>query len=329
MALRRKRITNPQLAKERIAVEHTVFYGYLQRYHQAMELRNYSMRTLKARDSNLRKFIAWCEERGLDEPKEITKPILERYQAYLYHYRKDNGEPLGVSTRNGYINDVKQWFKWLTRENYLLYNPASEIVLAKQNAVLPDVLSVEEVETLLHQPDTSTPSGLRDRAILEVFYSTGIRRTEMINLTVGDLSLSRKTLFVRQGKGGKDRLLPIGDRALYWVNRYLKYVRPELLLQIDEQTLFLSDYGEAFGITNLGERVKRHLRAAGITVPGSCHLLRHAMATHMLENGADMRYLQAMLGHSDVRATQIYTHVSIRQLQAIHQETHPAKLEKQ
>lgn len=327
MVVRRKRITNPHLAKARIAVEHTEFYGYVTRYFVAMQLRNYSERTLKARDSNLRRFIAWCDERSLDDPKAITKPILERYQRYLYYYRKENGEPLGVSTRNGYINDVKQFFKWLTRENYLLYNPASEIELAKQPTTLPDVLSVEEVEKVLQQPDTSTASGLRDRAILEVFYSTGIRRTELLNLTIGDLSVSRQTVFVRQGKGAKDRVLPIGERALYWVKSYLNQVRPELLLSLDQQALFLSDYGEPFGVSNLGEKVKRYLKAAGITMPGSCHLLRHAMATHMLENGADMRYLQAMLGHSDTRTTQIYTHVSIRQLQAVHQQTHPAKME--
>ena len=326
MSVRRKRITNPQLAKAPLVVEHTGFYAYLLRYLDAMRLRNYSARTLTARDSNLRRFIVWCDDRGLEEPQAITKPIVERYQRYLYHYRKPNGEPLGVSTRNHYINDVKQFFKWLTRENYLLYNPASEIVLAKQAVTLPDVLSVEEVEHLLQQPDTTTASGIRDRTILEVFYSTGIRRTELINLAVGDLSLHRKTLFVRQGKGGKDRLLPIGERALVWIDRYLAEVRSTLVIDRDEQTLFLSDYGEAFGITNLGNKVKRYLESADIHVTGSCHLLRHAMATHMLENGADMRYLQAMLGHSDVRATQIYTHVSIRKLQEIHHATHPAKL---
>jgi integrase/recombinase XerD len=157
-------------------------------------------------------------------------------------------------------------------------------------------------------------------------YSTGVRRSELCALTLGDVSLSRGTLLVRQGKGNKDRLLPVGQRAVYWISRYLDMVRPELLLGIKEQTLFLNDYGEPFRDTKLGDRVKRYMKHAGIDAKGSCHLLRHACATHMLENGAELRYLQAMLGHADARATQLYTHVSIRKLAEIHALTHPAKL---
>ena len=167
---------------------------------------------------------------------------------------------------------------------------------------------------------------MRDRAILELFYSTGLRRSELIKLTLDDLSLTRKTLYVRQGKGGKDRLLPIGERALSWLVRYLDDVRPQLLTDINEPTVFLSDYGDPFRDSKLGDRVKRYMKHAGIDAPGSCHLLRHAMATHMLENGAEMRFIQVMLGHSTYQATEIYTHVSIRKLQDIYAATHPAKL---
>jgi integrase/recombinase XerD len=148
----------------------------------------------------------------------------------------------------------------------------------------------------------------------------------MCNLQVSDLSLSRMTVFVREGKGGKDRLLPVGERAVTWLNKYLNEVRQELLLNVNEPTLFLNDYGEAFRDSKLSDKVKRYLKNAGINAPGSCHLLRHAMATHMLENGAEMRFIQAMLGHADFRSTQVYTHVSIRKLQEIHAATHPAKV---
>lgn len=251
-----------------------------------------------------------------------------KLSALLYYYRQESGEPLSPATRARYLSNIKQFFKWLTQENYLLYNPASELILPKATVSLPVVLTEEEIEKLLQQPDINTSYGLRDRAILELFYSVGLRRTELCNLQVADLSLSRQTLFIREGKGGKDRLLPVGKRAILWLTRYLNQVRQALLLNVNEPTLFLNDYGEAFRDTKLGDKVKRYLLNAGIDVPGSCHLLRHAMATHMLENGAELRFIQAMLGHSDYRATQVYTHVSIRKLQEIHAATHPAKAAK-
>lgn len=325
MSVKRKRTMRYQRLP--VAIEHTGFYPYLLRYNEAMQVRGYAKPTLHRRESDIRRFVGWCEERSLSRPQEITKPVLERYQKHLYYYRQANGEPLSLTTQNHYLTSVKQFFKWLTRENHLLYNPASELVIPRQSMTLPVVLSIEEVEKLLLQPDTNTPYGVRDRALLEVFYSTGLRRTELINLQVQDVSLSRQTLWVRQGKGGKDRLLPIGERALQWVQHYLEQARPALLLDMTEQTLFLNDYGAPFRDNKLGDKVKRHLKNAGITAPGSCHLLRHAMATHMLENGAELRFIQAMLGHSDISTTQIYTHVSIEKLREIHRATHPAKLE--
>lgn len=323
MAVKRKR----QMAykREQVPVEHTAFYPYLLRYNEAMLIRRYAETTLHRRESDIRRFIGWCDERGLQHPQDVTKPILERYQKHLYYYRQANGEPLSPSSQNHYLTSVRQFFKWLTQQNYLLYNPASELVIPKQNPSLPVVLTEEEIENVMKQPNIKTAYGLRDRAILEVFYSTGIRRSELVNLKLHDISLSRKTLYVRNGKGGKDRLLPIGERACEWIRQYLEQGRSQLLLDINEQTLFLSDYGEPFPDSKLGDRVKRYMKNAGLNVPGSCHLLRHAMATHMLENGAEMRFIQSMLGHSDYRATQIYTHVSIRKLQEIHTATHPAR----
>lgn len=326
MALKRK--TGPlknQYAP--VPIEHTGFYAYLMRYKEAMLIRNYSEQTLMRRENDIRRFVGWCEERSLNHPQDITKPILESYQKYLFYYRQANGEPLAAASRNRYITGIKQFFKWLTRENYLLYNPASELVLSREAPSLPAVLSLQEVDRLLLEMDTHTGSGVRDRAILEVLYSTGIRRSELCNLELSDISFARLTLFVRKGKNGKDRVLPLGARAAHWVSDYLNKVRPGLLLDEREQHVFLTDYGEAFTESRLGDKVKSCLRKSGIDLPGSCHLLRHAMATHMLENGADIRYIQAMLGHTDLNTTQIYTHVSIRKLQEIHTATHPAKLE--
>jgi integrase/recombinase XerD len=232
-----------------------------------------------------------------------------------------------MGSRNGCITSLKQFFKWLAQENHLLYNPASELLLPRSSRSLPSVLTPEEIEQLLESVDSNTLTGVRDRTILEVFYSTGIRRAELCHLQVQDVSLTRLTLFVRKGKGNKDRLLPLGARAAQWLHQYAQHVRPQLLLDAHNTTLFLNDYGGVFSESKLGDKVKRYLKQAGLTVPGSCHLLRHAMATHMLENGADIRFIQAMLGHANLNTTEIYTQVSIRKLQEIHAATHPAKLE--
>jgi integrase/recombinase XerD len=328
MAIKRKRTM--AYRREAVAVEHTGFYPYLRQYFEAIKVQGFSQETAIRRESDLRRFIGWCDERSLNHPNQITKPILEAYQRHLHYYRQErNGQPLSASSQNRYLSNVKQFFKWLARENHLLYNPASELQIIKPVPSLPVVLSETEIEQLMHQPDTNKVGGLRDRAILELFYSSGLRRSELCNLKLEEIALPRKTLYVRKGKGNKDRLIPIGERATYWLKRYLLEARDQLLIDAHESHFFINDYGTAFRDNKLGDKVKRYLRNAGIQVPGSCHLLRHAMATHMMENGADVRFIQAMLGHADLNSTQIYTHVSIRKLQEVHAETHPATMQRE
>jgi integrase/recombinase XerD len=302
-------------------------YHYLQRFLAWQREKNYSEKTIEGREVYLRYFIKWCDERGLSRPNEITKPIIERYQRYLFLYRKKNGEPLSTRSQHTRITPVRAYFKWLTRQNYILYNPASDLELPRLEKRLPKhILTVGEVEAILRQPDITTTTGLRDRAILETLYSTGIRRMEAINLKVFDLDAERGTLMVRQGKGKKDRMLPIGERALKWVEKYRDEVRGELATNADDGTLFLTHLGEAFTPNRLTQLVRDYVDAAAINKRGSCHLFRHTMATLMLENGADVRFIQAMLGHVSLETTQIYTQVSIRKLKDIHTATHPAKM---
>lgn len=304
-------------------------YAYMLRFLEWMRVKNYSDRTTENREVYLRYFIEWCEERGLSRPQEITKPILERYQRYLFHYRKKNGEPLTVRSQHTRLTPVRAYFKWLTRENYILYNPASEIDLPRLEKRLPKhVLTQSEVETILNLPDSQTLMGVRDRAILETLYSTGIRRMEVIHINLYDIDGDRGTLMVRQGKGKKDRMVPIGERALRWIIKYRDEVRPELAMPNDDGTLFLTNLGEAFTRNRMTQLVRDYVNAANIGKSGSCHLFRHTMATLMLENGADIRFIQAMLGHANVSTTQIYTQVSIRQLKEIHTATHPARMER-
>jgi integrase/recombinase XerD len=259
--------------------------------------------------------------------KEITKPILERYQRALYHLRKANGAPLTFRGQHARLVPIRGFFRWLTRQNYLLYNPASELELPRLEHRLPKhVLTISEVEQVMRQPNLDEPMGVRDRAILETLYSTGMRRRELMGLQLFDLDRERGTVMIRQGKGKEDRMIPIGERALAWIDRYQTDVRPALVVGRDHATLFLTNTGEPFTPNRLTQLVRGYVQAADLGKSGSCHLFRHTMATLMLENGADIRYIQAMLGHAELSTTQIYTQVSIRKLKEIHSATHPGKV---
>jgi len=305
------------------------FAAFRERYLEWMGVRNYSLKSAESRLLYINYFIAWCEERGLTQPCEITKQVIERYQRYLYHYRKENGEPLSFQSQHGRLGALRAFFKYLSKQNYTLYNPAADIELPKLEKRLPKhILTIEEMNTILNVPDINTSTGLRDRAILEVFYSTGIRRMELINLRLYDLDRERGTLMVRLGKGKKDRMVPIGQRAIDWCDKYLMEVRPELYTGADEETLFLTHLGESFTPARMSQLVRNVINKSKVGKKGSCHLFRHTMATVMLENGADIRYIQEMLGHARVDTTQIYTQVSIRRLKEVHDLTHPAKSKK-
>jgi integrase/recombinase XerD len=288
----------------------------------------YADHTGATRDRAISRFIAWCDERGLTQLQEITRALLERYQRHLWLHRKTDGSPLSLTTQESLLNPLRAFCKWLAREHHVLYNPASELVLPRSPRQLPKaLLAVAEVEHVLNQPDVTELTGLRDRAILETLYSTGMRRLELTNLGIFDVDLNRGTVMIRQGKGRKDRLIPIGARACAWIQKYLDEVRPQLLARSDERALFVTDYGEPFERNRLSDLVKKYMRHAGIA-HGSCHALRHACATHMLENGADIRFIQALLGHTELSTTQIYTQVAIGKLIEIHAATHPARLER-
>jgi integrase/recombinase XerD len=294
-----------------------------------MRVTNYSERTVEGRMLALAYFAAFLLERGISRPVEVTRPIIERYQRHLYHARKKDGQPLSFRYQHGRLTPVRAFFKWLSRQRHILANPASELDLPKLERRLPrHVLNIQEVEQVMAGADPATPHGLRDRAILEVLYSTGIRRTELVNLALYDIDAERGTLMVRQGKGKKDRMIPIGDRALAWLDKYLIEVRPTLAPAPDPGVLFLTAQGEAFTPNRLTQLARDYVAAANLGKAGACHLFRHTMATLMLENGADIRFIQQMLGHAELSTTEIYTQVSIRALKEVHARTHPAKLER-
>ena len=289
-----------------------------------LEERAYSPRTLDIHKWSLKAFLGWAQERDLIEPAAITRPILESYQRWLYRYKQDNGKSLSVTTQRNRLGALQRFFAWMCKENLLDANPAADLELPrKAPRMLPKALSREELANLFAFPDVSDVLGLRDRCILEVLYSCALRRSEVTKLDVEDIDVSRKVLTVRQGKGGKSRVAPLGERALHWLGRYLEEARPRLEIDPAERALFISGYGTRLNPNYVGNWVKRAMTQVGIDKPGSCHLLRHSCATHMHDNGADIRFIQQLLGHARLDTTQIYTEVSIVQLQEVHARTHP------
>lgn len=293
-------------------------------YLHAMQTLGRTEPTMRNQAMYLGHFLIWCEDRGISRPSEVTKPILERFQRHLFHHRKQDGMPLSFRSQHNRLTTIRSFFRWLARQNRILYNPASDLEMPRVERRLPrHVLSETEAELVLQQPDLQDPLGVRDRAILETFYSTGIRRFELAGLSLYDLDLERGTVMVRQGKGRRDRMVPIGERAMVWVDKYLADVRPDYAVEPDDGTLFLAKEGGPIGLHRLSEMVRDYVDRAQIGKRGSCHLWRHTMATLMLEGGADIRFIQQMLGHAELSTTQIYTQVSIRKLKQVHMATHP------
>ena len=295
------------------------------RHLEWMAVHNFSEDTVTTRRDYLGYFHDWCRERGLENPVEITRPVLERFQRWQWHYRKKDGRPLSARTQHTRLQGIKSLFQWMARQNYLLHNPASEIVLPRMEHRLPKhILNAGEAERIIMQPDIARPEGLRDRAILETFYATGMRRMELANLKVYDLDVERGTVTIRQGKGRRDRVIPIGERALAWIDKYVQEARLELLTGSDDGTIFLNHFGTPYERLQLTGMVRNYLLKSKIGKTGGCHLFRHTVATLMLENGADIRVIQQMLGHVRITTTEQYTRVSINLLKHVYAATHPA-----
>jgi integrase/recombinase XerD len=296
----------------------------IDRYVYWLAVRGYAETTLATRRKDLADLCTWCEERGITRPPDLNRLVLDLYQKWVARLTRKSGAPLCAHTQAQKLSAVASFCKWLARERLVLYNPAAELELPKKGVRLPQaVLTAGEAEKVLAIPDLTTPLGLRDRAMLETLYSTGIRRSELARLTIPDIDLRRGVLVVRQGKWRKDRFVPIGERALAWIRKYLEETRPLLANVTDDGTLFLTADGLPFACNHIGDMVSRAIIKADIGKRGSCHLFRHTMATLMLAGGADIRFIQQILGHASLETTQIYTRVSIHQLKAVHEATHP------
>lgn len=297
---------------------------WVRRYLEHERVRNYSAVTVRTTEQHLKLFVEWAFDRGVHRPAEVTKPILEAHQKWLFYFRKKNGKPLGYSTQRHRLTLIKGFFRWLARSNVILSNPASELEMPRAERRLPRaILNEREMQKVLAQPDLTEPLGVRDRAMMEVLYSTGVRRGELASLLLFDLDRERGTLTVRLGKNKTDRTVPIGARAIAWVDRYLDEVRPKHVVPPDAGVIFLTEQGERLSLGHVTELMRDYIDAAEVGKRGAVHIFRHSMATALLEGGADIRAIQEMLGHRKLETTEIYTRVSIQRLKAVHDVCHP------
>lgn len=232
--------------------------------------------------------------------------------------RLRRGDAVASVTRT--ISCLRQFFAWAERFEYVHGNPMLDIEGPRPSRHLPEMLSNAEVERLIQQPDSTQVLGMRDRAILEILYASGLRVSELVGLTLSGLNLNRGLVRV-VGKGGRERLVPLGEQAIESVEQWLSKGRPSLGSRSDR--VFLSRSGRPLTRVAIWQRLRQHALGAGISKPVYPHLLRHSFATHLLDHGADLRVVQLLLGHADLSTTQIYTHVSRSRLQALHREHHP------
>jgi integrase/recombinase XerD len=297
----------------------------LARFVDSMTAWNWSRKTIVSYEQNLRYFINWLHtETDVVTLAEVSPDTLASYQMELLSMEKANGELLAIGTQKQRITAVKSLFRHLAEEGKLLSNPAVSLQLPKSRRYLPQpLITPKEAIRLLDSVKTNTPLGLRDRAILEVLYATGVRNAELRGLQLTDFDPAGETLTVNGGKGNKDRMVPLGPVAASILGDYIAQSRPQLALVPTVQNLFITKNGFPLDFKLVITIVRRHLKRAGIDKPVRPHRLRHACATHMLKGGADIRHIQKLLGHVSLQTTQIYTHVEISDLKAVHRRFHP------
>lgn len=284
-----------------------------------LRVKGFTESTKKSYRIYLGKFIQYLKDEKIEMLDEITPHVVYNYQTHLYYAQTKTERPLSVLTQHNALVVVKTFFQFLIETEKLESDPTSALVLPKKPHTLPDVMTIEEVIKVLEVPNTKKPIGFRNRTILEVLYATGMRISELVNLDVYDIESDE--IHIRQGKGLKDRIVPLGEIALDYVREYVKIIRPKLAK--DTLALFVSKSGRRMNMVDLLMMVRECGEKAGLAKRITPHTLRHTCATHMLQGGADIRYIQILLGHGSIKSTQVYTHVEISDLKEIHHKYHP------
>jgi len=278
--------------------------------------RGLAQNTIDSYRRDLEKFTVFLKNQGFYDLKNIKRESIVNYLFSL------NQEGRAAATVARHTAAIKAFFKFLFQEGYLKENPAADLERPKQDKKLPKFLTLEEVDKLLDGPVLATPAGIRDKAMLELLYATGLRVSELVNLGINNLNL--EVGYVRcLGKGSKERIIPLGQKAIESLSTYLQRGRSKLLKNRREQGLFLNNHGKKMTRQGFWKILKAYTKKVGIEKEISPHVLRHSFATHLLENGADLRAVQEMLGHADISTTQIYTHITRNKISQVYRQAHP------
>lgn len=279
--------------------------------------KNLSDNTINSYQNDIRNFLSYCSQSNITDLNDVKSSDLSKY----FELQRSAGKDSSTSAR--YMSSLKGFFGYLQDNNYIKVNPTEKLLSVKKSRKLPAVLSIQEIELILNSPDTNDLTGLRDKAILELFYSSGLRVSELINLKINDLFFNDEVIRVF-GKGSKERIVPIGSSAIKWVNEYLIKARPSLEKKSKSQNfVFLNKRGSKLSRMWIWKIVSKYSSDAGIKKEIHPHTFRHSFATHLLEGGADLRAVQEMLGHADISTTQIYTHINREYIKQVHKDHHP------
>lgn len=270
-----------------------------------------SKNTLESYRYDLKNFSIWYKKDLI----EVTQSNIQEYLAFKFPSSKSRSISRLLAT-------LRRFYRYLLREKIIKEDPTLMIEMPKQSKTLPKSLNEEEVENLLNAPNVDQDQGLRDRAMLELLYACGLRVTELVSILLTELSINDGVIRIT-GKGNKTRLVPLGEEAMSWINKYLTHARDQILKEKKSKFLFVTNRGEAMTRQTFWHIIKKYAFAAGIQKSISPHVLRHAFATHLLNHGADLRVVQMLLGHSDISTTQIYTHIAKERLKDLHEKHHP------
>jgi integrase/recombinase XerD len=278
--------------------------------------RGLSANTRKSYERDLEQYLAFLKEQNITDWQQV-----DRYMVISY-LEEMNNQKKAAATITRTISALRRFHQFLRQERLTDHDPMQHIDTPKKAQKLPSTLTLAEVEKIIEAPDTSKLLGIRDRAILEVMYATGMRVSELVGLKLGDLHLSLG-LVQTIGKGDKERIIPLGDHAIRWLERYLDEVRPLLVKNDSETHLFVNNHGTGLSRQGIWKNLKQIVREAGVHKTVTPHTLRHSFATHLLENGADLRTVQELLGHADISTTQIYTHITKKRMTDVYKQHFP------
>jgi integrase/recombinase XerD len=296
----------------------------LHQFGEKMELHGYSPRSIKAYGDDVRRFFTWLKEHeNIEKLDDVLPEHLSAFHAYLQYEKSTRGTYLGTTTIHHRLFALKTFYQIMYKERLIKHDYAALITPPKQKRHLPrNVPGEKELASMLDNIKPVNILEIRNRAILEVLYATGIRNMELCNLKLDDLNISERTLFIK-GKGAKDRIVPLGSWVMPYLMEYLEAARPKLIKKKKTDLIFVSKSGRPIPAANLIYIISTRAQAAGVQQRVTPHALRHACATHMLKGGADIRFIQELLGHTELSTTQIYTHVDISTLKRAHQQCHP------